>query len=589
MDINDVIEEFMSVFDGNKDFHVRNDYPYLEKVPAGTKLEGKMKPIFVDEEVTEKTYRDHLAGRHGLGLCPISDDNKCKFGVIDIDVYATDYLWLLKLNYDEGLGFIPFRSKSGGLHLYYFTSRAVKAETVIASLQGFCDALSLEKRFSSDGQTKVEIFPKQKKLASGGHGGAITIPYYGGDDAIQYMLDQNGNKVGIEAALKQIKKARSSFTELDEAVKALPYGDAPKCVQALMLNNALGENSGRNNFLFTCAVYLKKKHGNSAFQEELVAFNERLPVPLEDAEVEAMIAKVEENEYNYKCSDIPCVAYCNSKECSKREFGVGREKGYFTGLDYGVIKKVNSATPYWTWELRPMATSENADEDGEVASDSADALTENDRPYTEVVFPDENAIIDQNIFARICMRYLHMVPYSMDSRVWRMTVNKALKHVVVEEVKVEEDVSEESEIRHHFLRYLAIGSGKQKNKAFIKLGQPIIDGDSYYFTAQGVNDYLKSQGVRFRANTLRDKIRSLGCVFTEFSYEQGGVRYTVPCYKVKRDESMAKSESYFADVFNADAEAIAEAHDAEDAKENEHPVTSIKESEIEEDDDESLF
>ena len=51
-----------------------------------SKVKGKS---FVKREpVTDELWQKHLQGKDSLGVIPINDDNKCKWGCIDIDSYA---------------------------------------------------------------------------------------------------------------------------------------------------------------------------------------------------------------------------------------------------------------------------------------------------------------------------------------------------------------------------------------------------------------------------------------------------------------------------------------------------------------------
>lgn len=564
------LASFAKLFEGHKAFHVSNTYPLDGKVKKGEKLKGAVPPHFKQEDVTTAMYERHLNGVEGLGICPVNDDAKCKFAVIDIDAYDTDYAWLIALNTELGFGFLPFRSKSGGLHLYMFFKRSVSAKNVISVFEDFVSVLDLARRFSDkDGNSKVEIFPKQAFIPKGKNGGAVTIPYFGNDEALQYLLDEEGNAVRLEDAIDVMEHSKTSLDALSESINNLPYADAPKCIQTVLISKALGENSGRNNFLFTCAVYLKKKYGKE-FSNHLVEYNESLPVPLEDAEIDAMIAKVGEKDYNYKCKDIPCKNFCNPRECAKREFGVGREKGHFTGLDYGKIQKIDAQTPYWLWELRVM-----------LSGDDDDSVKERD--YVSVMFPDPSSIIKQSSFADIVMAKLNYVPNAIDPFEWRKIVNKYLEDIEVISVKESEDTSEDAEVKKCFTLYLTTTAETAGSLAFIKIGKPVLYNNKYYFTVDGIMKYLQTKGIRFRRHTFFDKLKDFGASSTVLEYENGGKKQMVECFSVERTKDLEARESYYDDVFEADRKAIDES-DIEEKEEKKEAVT-----ETEEEDAESLF
>ena len=149
----DVFRRFCEIFRGNTSF-------YTIHVPPFTSSEaGKMKAKFngfavygsksfpkipPDKEkgdlvsVTQETYQDHLNGKAGLALAPITDGegekNVCWYGAIDIDVIE-NLSWLAAKLYEAKLKFAMFRSKSGGAHIYFFFERAERADRVIAALE----------------------------------------------------------------------------------------------------------------------------------------------------------------------------------------------------------------------------------------------------------------------------------------------------------------------------------------------------------------------------------------------------------------------------------------------------------------------
>ena len=74
----------------------------------------------VREPLTEKLVQDHIDGKHGVGAIPINENNECKFGAIDIDVYDLNHRELQQKIQQLDLPLAHCRSKSGGAHLYLF-------------------------------------------------------------------------------------------------------------------------------------------------------------------------------------------------------------------------------------------------------------------------------------------------------------------------------------------------------------------------------------------------------------------------------------------------------------------------------------
>ena len=76
------MKNFIDLFSGLKRAH---GCTYVEKKSSdGTKVKGKS---FVKREpVTDKLWQDHLNGiEPSLGIIPIDENNKCRWGCIDVD------------------------------------------------------------------------------------------------------------------------------------------------------------------------------------------------------------------------------------------------------------------------------------------------------------------------------------------------------------------------------------------------------------------------------------------------------------------------------------------------------------------------
>ena len=80
-----MVDKFINIFEGLKRAH---GCTYINSVPKnGVKL--KTKSFVKREIVTSKHYQDHLNGiEPTLGIIPITDDNTCIWGCIDIDSYG---------------------------------------------------------------------------------------------------------------------------------------------------------------------------------------------------------------------------------------------------------------------------------------------------------------------------------------------------------------------------------------------------------------------------------------------------------------------------------------------------------------------
>ena len=94
---------------------------------SNIKVEGTAKTI--SEPYTSKLWELHLTGKLGLGVIPINDENKCRWGCIDVDEYNLNLEDLSKKFKKKNI--IICRSKSGGAHLFIFTKKFINAKLII--------------------------------------------------------------------------------------------------------------------------------------------------------------------------------------------------------------------------------------------------------------------------------------------------------------------------------------------------------------------------------------------------------------------------------------------------------------------------
>lgn len=487
-------KQFLLLFKGKSNTYVKNLLP-RERPEKGTKTKTR-----ITQErgaVDDNLILDHLNGEYGVGVCPVTTDGKCFIGVLDIDFYKGRIRRMLEIIREYNLPLLPFRSKSGGLHCYLFMARSVTAKTMRELLQRIVTTFALDKMY---GEEKVEVFPKQEKISEDGFGSAVTLPYFNADEPYTYLLDLDGNEVPFDEALTYIQKHMTSVEAVREALDRLPFDDAPPCIQRILLSGLVGgEDTGRNNFLFSYAIYASKKYGE-AFADYVRELNASFECPVEDASVEATISSVKEKEYSYKCRDIPCKGFCSKMECKKREFGLGRDKGHFSDIEYGQLYRYKTAEPYYAWELR---------------------LQGSDKPFKQIVFRDEGELLDQKNFAKVCVRYLNFAPRQVQTNDWFGTLNKYLSLVKDVEVSAESDTSALSMLRQMFVRYLSNKQARRDSpyqiRANLCVRQTYTDSDGharakFFFTHTGFAEYLRNNKVQFDQSMLRETLKDFGAV-----------------------------------------------------------------------------
>jgi hypothetical protein len=515
-------ESFLLLFKGKSNTYVKNELPKTRPEQG-----EKIKTVITNNrgEVNSELIAHHLEGDFGVGICPVCADNKCYFGVLDIDYYKGRIRKMLDLIREYQLPLLPFRSKSGGLHCYLMLSKAITAKKMRETLEKISYIFSLNELY---GKGKVEVFPKQDKAE--GFGSSITLPYFNVGSEYTYLLDLEGSKIDFNDALIYIKRHITTIEDVEEALENLPYNDAPPCLQRILLTQAVGsEDSGRNNFLFSFAIYARKKYGED-FEGYVKEVNEGFESPLEDSIVEQICSSVRNNEYTYRCKDIPCNDFCNKTECRKREFGLGRDKGHFSNVDFsGQIYRYNAEDPYYVWQLR-LVGQEN---------------------WVEVRFKNEGDILEQFNFAKLCVRYLNHAPTKVSANDWYAILNTVLPKIINIEVKAEVDTSEKAILHNEFISYLSNKQAKRDSPYQIRAGLAYYENKDgvgkYYFMHNGFIEYLNNKKVRFDVSVLSENLREFGAEPDTFIYfNSNGEQRSCPCWSKVEDEAI--KDAYYNNI-----------------------------------------
>lgn len=547
--INNVdIQRFLQLFKGKSNTYVKNSLP-KEKPSEGQKIKTNI--INVEGNVDRELIEQHLEGSFAVGICPVDAEGKCYFGVIDIDYYKTEIKRVLYFIKEHQLPLLPFRSKSGGLHLYLMLSKSVTAKKMREVLNKINYFFCLESIY---GKGKVEIFPKQDRAE--GFGSSVTLPYFNADESYTYLYDLEGNKIEFKDALSYIQNKLTTLDKIEEVFTHLPYSDAPPCIQRILLSEEVGdEDSGRNNFLFSFAVYAKKKYGNG-FEDFVKEVNENFKSSLPESVVEQICSSVKNNEYVYKCKDIPCNQFCNKPECRKREFGLGRDKSHFTGIDYGQLFRYKSAEPYYIWKLRLIGQQE----------------------WTDVMFKDEGYLLDQKNFAKLCVRYLNTAPMQVSNNDWYAVLNSILPNIQDIAVSEDTDTSALSTLKSAFISYLANKQANRDCPYQIRIGLCVYQNGKYFFMHRGFYDYLRSQKISFEMGTMRETLKSFGAKEDILTYENAlGEMINLHCWSKEDDDELKDAYAGAMEVENGDKARIGisevSVRDTEEQSENEKPYT----------------
>ena len=96
----------------------------------------KVKPLLFVKPVTDELWTNHLGGEGpALGIIPITENNDCRWGCIDIDEYDLDHVSLIKSIRNLKLPVVLCRSKSGGAHVFLFTKENIPASLMQSKLK----------------------------------------------------------------------------------------------------------------------------------------------------------------------------------------------------------------------------------------------------------------------------------------------------------------------------------------------------------------------------------------------------------------------------------------------------------------------
>jgi len=113
------MNKFKNIFNG-----LTIAYGQYQPGERGENGKQKGKAFIVRGTVTDELWKNHLEGKGAaLGIIPITENNDCRWGCIDIDEYNFDHTSLIQSIRNLNLPLIVCRSKSGGAHVFYLPKR----------------------------------------------------------------------------------------------------------------------------------------------------------------------------------------------------------------------------------------------------------------------------------------------------------------------------------------------------------------------------------------------------------------------------------------------------------------------------------
>jgi hypothetical protein len=306
-------------------------------VPAENGVKVKGQSYVVRQPVTDDLWRMHLEGSQSLGIIPINEDNKCIWGCIDIDSYAGfDHKKLINKIKLLNLPLIVCRSKSGGAHVFCFTTVSVTAQLMRDKLLSVSAVL---------GYGGSEVFPKQIELKSQEDtGNFLNLPYFNGDNTTRYAFLENGEAAGLEGFFELYERNTLTPEQLEQLKIKRPeseFSDGPPCLESLTQNKL---DDGRDRVLYQYIQYAKRKWPEE-WSKKVNPFNYKyFSAPLDDKIIQDKIKFNSKKELGFKCNEEPMCSHCDKKLCKTRKYGIGGESVFPELSD---LQKVDLDEPYY--------------------------------------------------------------------------------------------------------------------------------------------------------------------------------------------------------------------------------------------------
>ncbi len=459
------MSRFAALFRGSPRGHGR--YEVAPSGQNGQKIEGQR--WFAKEPLTDKLIGLHLSGQTGVGAVPLLLDppGTTVWAAIDVDDYLLDLPVFVALVVSLGLPAVVCRTKSGGAHVYVFFSEPVATRIILGAFRLWSRAL---------GYPNAEIFPKQlalgdDKASESYWGNWINLPYQGGDRSTRYAFSDNGASLSLDAFLdlaeeRKVTQAQLAEFKLPPAAPDSRFPGAPPCLIAMAA--AKVTSGGRNQALFTAALYYKKRDKITC-ENETQAYNlAYLVPPLLNAEAISVVKAANKKDFNYRCHEFPMASVCDRSTCEQVEFGVrhGRsELSQDLSLALGRLIKIMTQPPLWRWEIN-----------GEWVELSTDEF------------------MTQRLFLKRVLEVTNARTRPVRPRTWEGIIDAAVSTCVIEVPPP--DATAAGQLMFHLGRFCT-SRAQAKTRDEMLLGKPFTDSELHrtFFVVSDLLAYLGQQRV----------------------------------------------------------------------------------------------
>lgn len=320
--------DFLDLFDCQREnYYV---FSHTSERERDGKAEGRYRRV--SETVTDDVIAKHLGGEISIGLIPTRRDKTCSWGCIDVDniIYGKDPTPVIKKIREKKYPLMPYRSKTGGLHLVLHIKGSVYASDMRAKINELASDLG----FGGEGADKfpaedeIKWDPQKNEWRTGK---CLNIPYQNSEFTTRYALNNAGQALDFEDYLEFVQQFRITPEQFKKIEIAKPsntdeeWDQYPPCIQGF-IKEGVGEGN-RNNALFNMAVLAHLKNPKN-LRQELYKRNETVckPPVQNDSELEEIINGIKEQSYFYMCNTPIAKKFCNKELCRQRKFGIGPEQ-----------------------------------------------------------------------------------------------------------------------------------------------------------------------------------------------------------------------------------------------------------------------
>ncbi len=459
------IEKLMTLFRGSSKAH--GVYTQvLDKDPLKKKVKGKA--LTISMAPTLKKWIEHVEGRVGLGIIPINEENRCWWGVLDIDG-EVDHISLQKRIQALELPLVECYSKSKSAHCFLFLENPTDAESIRSILEEMASKL---------GVAGCEIFPKQNTLnvEKGDLGNWLNMPYFNNTrkgvrlrdgkleelDLPEFLEYAYSKRLSQEDWNKLIGHIQKSIDELETVLEG-----APPCIQYILKTQGICEGT-RNKLMYNIAIYCKKKYPEDIFADKVKEIHDQFAQdPLSIKELNQIIDSVKGKEYRYQCKDGMLKQFCNSSICVERE----------NGIDFSTeIKTIKNATRILT--TPPIY--------------AVEVELESERPSKVYVTTDQ--LFRQDLFRKECSEQLHKTFLPLSAKQWNQMSTSIINNAINQDPPY--DMMEESQLYFALIDYLA--NRLQGTPIALEQEEGVYHNKNehqIYFKLSGFRSYLIRRGM----------------------------------------------------------------------------------------------